>query len=140
MPNGTQFGFEPGGEFAPAFEAAQRRLRGGAARRRADLARSTRRVRTSGVSLLPRQTLEAGEAEAEAGLVGEFGLRQATENIEDRRAQEAFQRRLTTMRLGGKLEGDLQRSLARRGFQRDVLRGGIGAGLGIIGGIVNRGG
>lgn len=130
-----RFGFEPGGEFAPAFEAAQRRLRGAGARRRAELARATSGVRTSGVRFIPQETLERGEQEAQAGLTGEFALRQAGENIQDRRLQEAFQRRLQLSRMGMEHERDVSRTAGRRAFQRRLVGGGIGAGLGIIGGL-----
>ena len=128
-----RFGFEPGGEFAPAFEAAQRRLRGAGARRRTELARATSGVRTSGVRFIPGETLERGEQEAQAGLTGEFALRQAGENIQDRRLQEAFQRRMQLAQMGMTHESELSRSMGRRAFQRQIASGAVGGGLGAIG-------
>jgi len=134
----AQYGFEAGGEFAPAFEAAQRRLRGGGARRRADLTRATSRVRTSGARFIPQETLERGESEAEAGLIGEFGLRQAGENIQDRRLKEAFERRRQLMREGGEMQQALARRMSQGQLQASLISGGLGAIGNIAGGYLER--
>ncbi len=126
-----EFGFEAGGEFAPAFEAAQRRLRGSQARQRSGLARATSRVRTSGARFIPAEAQERGFAEADAGLVGRFALAQAEGNITDRRAAESRSFQREQLGRGFSLEEALQRRIAR-----GRLPGQIGAGaLGAIGGI-----
>jgi len=142
MPNGQAFGFKAAGEFEPAFQAAIRRLGLGAAARRGQLAQglATRGVRTSGVSAIPEEALGRGEAEAEAGLVGDFALRQALENIEDRRRTQemAFQREMLPRQF--ELQESLQRRLGRQQLIGQLIGGGIGAIGSIGGGALSRGG
>lgn len=118
--------YKPSGDFAPAFQAAVARARAGQARQRGSLAEATRNVRTSGVRFIPRETLERGFSEADAGLVGDFSLRDAEEKITDRRRQEDFQ----FQREMGERESDLSRTIARRQLQGDLW----GAGIGLAGG------
>lgn len=119
------YGFTAGGEFAPAFEAAQAAQRAGQTRQRSSLARAiaARGVRTSGVGTIPQASLAADFASQDAGLVGDFALNQAREGITDRRSAEDFQRRLQLL----DRQGDLQRTLARRQMQGQILGGGLGA-------------
>jgi hypothetical protein len=131
------YGFQGSGEFAPAFEAAMRRLQGGYARQKGDLAQAvaSRGVRTSGVSFIPQETVERGQSEAQAGLIGDFALRQANEGIEDRRLSEgrAFQERM--MERGYNLQDALQRRLANKQLEGQLIAGGIsGAGSLLMGG------
>lgn len=131
-----RFGFEAGGEFAPAFEAAQRRLQASGARQRSTLARATSRVRTSGARFIPAETLERGQAEAQAGLIGRFAERQAEEGILDRRLREAFERRRQLLREGGLAAESLARRLSGGRLRGQIIAGGLGAIGTIFGGPV----
>lgn len=128
------YGFEAGGEFAPAYEAAQRRLRANFARQKGELAQglASRGVRTSGVGSIPGETLERGQSEAETGLIGDFAMRQAGEGITDRRLGEEFERRKGLMRFGADIESDLHRTMARRMLQGQLMSGGINAILSLL--------
>jgi len=126
MAHGTNLGFEAEGEFAPAFEAGVRRLRAGGARRRSGLAQATSGVRTSGVRFIPQETLERGEAEAEAGLIGDFAINQAQENIADRRARENFERRQSLLTQGFDLQSSLANRLGRGQLKAQAISAGLG--------------
>ncbi len=122
--------FEELGEFRRPLQAGLRGLRARRTAERANLARATSRVRTSGVRFIPQRTLEAGAAGREEALVGQFGLRSALERIRDRRLREsrAFQREQF-----GRFAG-LQRTLGRRQLQGQLIAGGGAA----LGGLLSR--
>lgn len=123
--------YEPTQDYATAYDAALRRLRGGYAQRKGDLAQNlaTRGVSTSGVSSIPEAALAAGEEEAETGLAGQFALEQARTGIEDRREAEAFGRQ---KELFG-MDEALKRRLAQGQLQAGLIGGGLGA-IGAVGG------
>ncbi len=128
------YGFQAQGEFSVPYEAALRRLRGDFARRHEQLAQATSGMRGSGVALLPRETLERGQSEAEAGLIGDFAFRQADEAIMDRRRGEDFAHGEKMARMGY----DLQDAIARRLAGQQLKGQLIGGGLGAIGGYLTR--
>ena len=116
------YGYKALGEYEPAYLAAKRRMEGDQARQRAGLAQQTSNVRTSGVRYIPQETLERGQAEANAGLVGQFAQAQAdraagrqdTERgfelqsaLDIRRAemQDAMNRRMAKSQLTGQIIG-----------------------------------
>ena len=129
MAQRDEYGYNPGGEYAPAYEAALSRLRAGVARQRSDLAQAvaSRGVRTSGVSFIPQETLERGAAEAEAGLIGDFSLRNAQDNIEDRRISQEQAFRLKYAGEMANLQDSLQRRLSGNQLKGQLIGAGIGA-------------
>lgn len=124
--------YNPTGEYTPAYEAIKRRLQGDFARQRSQLAQSvaTRGVRTSGVSFIPEETLGRGQAEAEAGVLGDFALRNVQDKVEDRRLAEDRAHELNMLERGSALQDAIQRRLNRNQLGAQLGAGalsGIGA-------------
>lgn len=119
------YGFNAGGDFAPAYQAAQAALQQRFLKAKGDLAQSlaARGVRTSGVATIPEAELASSETAANAGLISQFGEKQAETGIEDRRIAEerAFQREMQDR------QGSLYQTLARRQLQGQLIAGGLGA-------------
>ncbi len=116
------------GEFAQPAGAVLSSLRRRRAGERAQLARATGRVRTSGVRFIPQRTLEAGAESRELGFLGNVGLQSALERIRDRRLREqrVFQREEGER--GFRRSTDLARTLGRRQLQSQLIAG-VGGGL-----------
>jgi len=135
------YGYKALGEFEPAYMAARRRLSGEQARQRSALGQqvASSGMRTSGMRYIPQETLERGQAEAEAGLIGKFAGAQAEAaerrgemerqfelesalDIRRREAQEAMQRRLANQQMIGQIIGGAV------GATGSVLSGGFAKG------------
>ena len=86
------------------------------------------------MSVLAQEPIERIGAEQEAGLIKDYSLQNALSNIQDRRleADRAFQRSLA--REGWDRQNDLQRTLARKNLQGQLIGGAISGGLGAVGG------
>ena len=134
------YGYKALGEYEPAFRAAQRKLQGGFARQRQQLAGQTANVRTSGVRYIPQETLERGQSEAEAGLIGDFAQAQADRaaNRQDVERQFELQSALDIRRQ--EAQDAINRKLAKQQMIGQIIGGGLGATGSILSGGFSKGG
>lgn len=128
--------YNPTTDYADAYDALTRRIKGNFAGQRAGLHQdlATRGVATSGVSSIPLARLGGEEAGELDDVAAQFALEQASTGIEDRRSAEAFSRAKELSQFNFDMESALARRLGKNQLTGQVIGGGLAAGGALLAG------